>query len=237
MERFCWICGAKTDSREHRLKKADLIRANGPGPCRGDSALIHYRDGKETIIQGPDSKHLKYASSLCQDCNNDKTQPFDRAYDTFINWIMLNEAVVLRRRLIDFVDVFGNEYEPAQRNLYKYFAKSFGCRIVERGAFVPSDVVRLLQKSTFLTKLRLTLAVNEAVLSLPAEDRKFIGNGDMEARSLRGNPSLSQFYRGSEFVSWLNVFYWYDWEPDGTIGSTWVADKRFIYLGSFGDMI
>ena len=64
MNPACWICGAEADSAEHRLKKSDLVRAHGKGPYIDSSALSHIRNGKETLIQGPGSKHVKYLNGL-----------------------------------------------------------------------------------------------------------------------------------------------------------------------------
>jgi hypothetical protein len=103
--------------------------------------------------KGPDSKSLKYAPSLCHRCNTTVSQPFDVAYDTLAGWLDDNEDTVLRHRLIDFEDVFGPGFAMSQLNLYKYFAKSFGCRLVDAGQTVPREVVRLLGQSTFRTGL------------------------------------------------------------------------------------
>ncbi len=168
MNGYCWMCGAPADSSEHRFKKSDLVRAHGRGPYKKSSALSHIRAGKEVLVQGPNSKSLKYSPNLCQHCNSTKTQPFDRAYERFIGWVFENETVVLHRRLVNFEEIYGNGWEDAQLNLYKYFAKSFGCRLVDAGAPVPDDVIGLFALNRLQTHLRLSMAVNEDVLLMPA---------------------------------------------------------------------
>jgi hypothetical protein len=183
-------------------------------------------------IPGPKAKSLKYDASLCRRCN-DTTQPFDRAYDAFVDWILANEELVLRRRFTDFADVFGHHFAESQRDLYKYFAKSFGCKLVSAGCRVPRDVVELLWKDSFKTMLRLSLAVNEDVLILPSMDRDgFIGKGGLIGWAARDTPTEYTSFTWNEHVSWLTVCYWYDVFPDGTHGSTWVADGQYIYLGA-----
>jgi 5-methylcytosine-specific restriction endonuclease McrA len=142
----CWICGAPADSAEHRIKKAELVRVYGRGPYRGDAAPIHVRGNVETPIQGPGSSAVKYAPSLCQHCNTTRTQPYDRAYDHFISWVVANESAVLHKRMIDFAEVYGASFEEAQRNLFKYFVKNLGCRLVDTGELVPPDLVELLPR-------------------------------------------------------------------------------------------
>src|SRR5436309_11617094 len=102
VEPKCWICGKTADSREHVIKKTDLVRAYGKGSFSSESGPAHVKDGKIKVLQGPDSARVKYQSSLCQDCNGTFTQPFDFAYDLFINWVLQNEESVLRCRFIDF---------------------------------------------------------------------------------------------------------------------------------------
>ncbi len=65
---LCWICGNPANSSEHRLKKADLVRAYRRAPCRGDSAPVHIRAGVPTAIQGPNSSVVKYDQFLCDYC-------------------------------------------------------------------------------------------------------------------------------------------------------------------------
>jgi len=170
---------------------------------------------------------------LCSECNNNYTQPFDSAYEQFIEYVFGNEELVLHKRFIDFFDIYGNEFEVGQNNLYKYCAKSFGCRLVDAGAIVPDDVRELLGKKSFQTGLRINLSVNEDVFILPHEDRDgFIGKGDMLAWMDKSDHAMVNGYEWNEHVSWLTISYWYNTYPDGNLGSTWVADSRFIYLGS-----
>ena len=63
----------------------------------GPSTMSHARDKKETLIQGPGLKYIKYLQSLCKYCNNMRTQPFDSAYEQFISWVFeYNECYTLK---------------------------------------------------------------------------------------------------------------------------------------------
>ena len=76
MPRSCWICGAPADSREHKIKRSDLVREFGDGPYRDDDTLIHFMDGQDPRdLQGPNAKRLKYDPVLCGDCNSARSQP------------------------------------------------------------------------------------------------------------------------------------------------------------------
>ena len=229
----CWICGAPADSREHRLKKADLVRAYGGGPFRGPKRPIHISAGIQTEIQGPRADRLKYEPALCQQCNNARTQPFDFAYDTFMSWLENNEQRVLSRRQVNFRDVFGGDFEAAQRNLFKYFVKSFGCRLVDAGQLVPADLVDLLPKESFRTALKITFCVHEDILAMPLEHRRgFIGKSDLIGYAGASTPSAWHSFTWSEHVSWFTVCYWYGVQPEGGMGPPWIANAQVVYLGS-----
>ena len=123
----CWICGKPSETGEHRIKKSDLVDRFGKGPYRGADALVHVKEAKLRDLQGPDSRLVKFEKNLSPGyCNDSLTQPFDKAYEQFIRWVMQNEAEVLKRRVIDFEAVYGEAWENRQRDLFKYFAKCFG---------------------------------------------------------------------------------------------------------------
>jgi hypothetical protein len=235
-KRRCWICNAPANSAEHRFKKSDLIRSYGRGPYEGDDELLHFREGgaEPVIIKGPNAFSLKYSASLCHKCNTTLTQPFDRSYDILMRWIISNQNQVIQKRFINFAEVYGEQFEGLQRNLFKYFAKSFGCRLVEAGYPVPEDVIGLLDLTYFQTGLCLTFAINEDVLLLSSNIRDgFIGKGDLTIILNRYDDSDIRGYFRSERVSWFTVFYWYKRLPDGNLGSTWVANSQYVYLGSY----
>jgi hypothetical protein len=233
----CWICSNEANSKEHIIKKSDLIRAFGIGPYKDDSEIVHVKNGKTKQLQGPDSKKIKYSPSLCHKCNTGFTQPFDRAYDQFIDYIYKNESDILRKRFIDFFDVYGSDFGESQCSLYRYLAKSFGCRLVDAGESVPNDIVSLFYQTPFRTHLRLTLSVHEDILLMSREDRNgFIGKGNLHSSTDRQDPRIFNGYTWSEHVSWLFFNYWYVQEPDGSSGSTWIANSRFVYLGSMSTL-
>ncbi|NMF90230.1 hypothetical protein [Aromatoleum petrolei] len=150
---------------------------------------------------------------------------------------MGNEGLVLRRGFIDFEEVYGDGWEDSQRNLYKYFVKSFGCRLIDAETAVPEDMVELLSQAKFRTRLRLSFAVNEDILILPEKYRcGFIGKGDLLTWASRSAPSPDESFTWNEHVSWLTIYYWYNRAPDGAYGSEWIANAKFIYLGSLAPL-
>jgi hypothetical protein len=151
-----------------------------------------------------------------------------------MEWLIENENHVLEKRFINFARVYGDRFEESQRNLYKYFAKSFGCRLVDAGYAVPMDVVNLLRLTHFHTGLSLTFTVNEANLIVSSSVRNgFIGKGDLIVIVKDSDPTEIRGFFWSEHISWFTIFYCYGRMPDGDLGSTWVANSQHIYLGSY----
>jgi hypothetical protein len=152
------------------------------------------------------------------------------AYEQFIAWVTDNEIDVLKRRVIDFEAVYGIDWEEKQRNLFKYFAKCFGCRIDGIGRLVPFDVINLIGKDFFETALHVTFQVNEDMLLFKKEDQ-FVGTfpiiGDPENSIIT---DLGRYYCG-HFYQWLIIMYWYNFIPLEPVGASWVANSKFIYLG------
>lgn len=228
----CWICGNIADSCEHRIKKSDVTKVHGKGPYKEKQSLVMIKDGREIPIQGPNSKALKYKKSLCRRCNDTRTQRYDDAYSAFIDHVEDNKEHILEKRMIKFIDVYGENAESEQRFLYKYFIKSFGCRIVETGRKVPKHLADIFDKNVFEINLFITFAVNEDKVNLP-EELKMIGNGDLiYSKDDAGNFSATYY----EYYSYLHICYWFNCDWDHGLGARWTADSLFLYLGSFSPL-
>jgi hypothetical protein len=231
----CWICGNDADSGEHRIKKSDLITLHGKGPYKAGNSLVMIKDGKQIPIQGPNSKYLKYTQNLCEECNNSTTQKYDIAYSKFVTHLNTNENEILKKRFIDFEQIYSNNFETGQRHLYKYLVKSFGCRLVEAGRSVPAHLVDLLSKKAFKTNLRITFAVNEDKALLMKDNVRIVGNGEL-FWSQQPDKTGEYSYTFSEYFSYLHIFHWYNCDYDGSLGASWTANSRYIYLGSFSPL-
>ncbi len=217
---YCWICKKTADSAEHRIKKSDLVTLHGSGSYK--NTLIMFRGDQQIPIQGPNSKIVKYNKILCANCNNNFSQPFDKAYEIFVNYILDNENLVIKRRFVNFRDIYGDEFENGQRNLYKYFVKSFGCRLANDGHLIPKDLPALLSKRRFRTGLRITFSINEDYL-----DFKFniLANGPLRTylplqetrptwlekwRYKQYGRTIPLQYISNESFKWLTTWCWYN---------------------------
>ena len=137
---LCWWCQARpATTGEHKFKRSDLAR------LMGDDYLIWGdREGNLKEIRGKSGitrdRHgvVKFPKSLCDQCNNARSQPFDRAYDAYAEY--LNKYWVRVSPGVSFVEVFGIDWQEPTLDLARYYAKHFGCRMVRSGLPVPDSL-------------------------------------------------------------------------------------------------
>ncbi len=231
MKRECWICGAPADSREHKLKRSDLVRSFGTGPFRDDDALLHFIDDQcPRAVQGPNSGRMKYGTVLCSNCNSDFSQPWDRAYEKLIDWVFKNERIVLAQRFINLHEVVANDAPTSCPDLYKYFVKAFGCRLADAGFDVPVHLVELLSQDSYQTKLRMAFSVHKTLFALRREYRQLLGLGGLVRLDSLSMGQLERYFFQLH-NGWLITGFYYDIEVPPAVGAPWVSDSACIYLG------
>lgn len=230
----CWICGDPSNSREHKIKKSDFVRRYGNQPFHKISGMLHFTDGVSRNVQGPSSKILSYEPIICSNCNDNKSQPWDRAYEQFEKWLFENSRSIFQRRFILLEDVFGSDnLSSACPSLYKYFVKAFGCRLASADFTVPAELVKLLDQEYFLTKLRLSFSINKSTFALLPEDRdNNLGIGELFRVDSRSKGVMER-YTWYLDIGWLRVWFFYDLEVPCGLGVPWTSDCGCLYLGEF----
>jgi hypothetical protein len=211
----CWWCGSPANSQEHRYKKADITRLFGKGPYKGDEALARYVQGEERTVQGPNSKELMFQAKLCQKCNNERSQPFDRAYDQFIAHFEANAASILASRQIRFSEIFGASWREGRENVLRYYVKHIGCRLAEAGVLVDPRVTNHLDGKGPLCCIEMDFEIREDIVAMEAklrDDQLAEGGvwvGDGMADHHPASNTYSRFYSHVGY-RWLRVNYEYD---------------------------
>jgi len=106
--------------------------------------MVHGSDGALRDVQGPDSTVVKFSPTMCQNCNNSRSQPFDRAYDKFIAYMSANESIIAVDRRFRFSDIYGPEWPAERLNLIKYWGKHVCCMAAENGIQIPDQLIAYL---------------------------------------------------------------------------------------------
>jgi hypothetical protein len=192
--------------------------------------LLGVAENRPRHVQGSNSARMKYDPVLCAKCNSSRSQPWDRAYDRFIDWVFENERRVLSQRFINLHQVFGDDTSLSCSALYKYFVKAFGCRLADAGFQVPEHLAELLSKDHYETKLRLAFAVHKTLFALRPEYRQQLGLGDLIRIDSRSMGQMERYYFRLH-NRWLITSFFYDIEVSPEYGAPWISDSACIYLG------
>lgn len=185
----CWWCGRPADSREHRFKKSDLVAQFGAGSYISSGGVVRGIAGRLQEVQGPNSRAMKFAAFLCQACNNARSQPFDRAYERFIQHVVESEAVILRANAIDLGAVYGPSWRAGHSDFARYVAKHVACRLAEAGVEVSGEVLAFLDGASRLPGFQMSFEIREDILAMGPEDRglwlgglEYLGDGETGIR-------------------------------------------------------
>ena len=130
----CWWCGQPADSREHRHKATDVRREFGRGPFTGPDAVVRWSGRALDQVQGPRSRRLAFEETMCQACNNVRSQPFDRAQERFNSYVKQHEGSIWASGTIDLQAVFGSTWRADAENLVRFYVKHVACRLVDHGS-------------------------------------------------------------------------------------------------------
>jgi len=230
----CWICNKPADTREHVIKQSDIRRLFGRGPYPKGKRLKRIdQNQSEKLIQSEDSIHIKYQKSLCEECNSSLSQPWDEAYDKFMEYCISHESELKMNRKVDFKNIAKHDTGTFSKSLYSYFIKSFGCQLQESGQIPPIELSECLLVKRNNTNLKVTFAIYENMpQNLPAP---MIQVYDLEGvyDNLLKKPLNFTWWVS---IAWLTIIFWFNKEPAVALGSPFIGDIRNIDIGSYKEM-
>jgi hypothetical protein len=201
----CWWCRIEpADSREHKLKRTDLVRQFGPGPYR---ELTSTREDRTRTVQGPNSVLVKFKPTMCAKCNNEHSQPLDRAYDQFTAYLHERERHVLASRSVDLRAVYGRDWKTGRDGLLRYMAKHVGCRLAENDIELPDSIRRYLNGgpepcSELALEFEIRADIAKASKTILAEGSMWLGDVYISEFDADGHPLVIESHYG---YRWLRV--------------------------------
>ena len=154
----CWICGDSADTGEHLIKASDMrtifghIRQNRP-------VFMHSAFRRNVLVKGINVDLLKSGARICQRCNNERTQPYDQAWQILSAYLRSTSHLKVGNR-INLSNIFPGVVHKSMLHVHLYFVKRFGCLIAEN--LIPIDVGSL--SSSILNRMahpRIFLAVSQ----------------------------------------------------------------------------
>ena len=197
----CWICGDPAKTGEHMIKKTDLAEIFGK-PMPRKPLFLHNATKTNHIIQGLNADALKLSSRLCAKCNNERSQPYDRAWEVFSRFVRRRLPPIAPGAFVRADRIFAVNSNRELRYVQLYFVKLFGCFIHENG--IPIDLepfAKALLERKFHSDVFIKLGC------VPREDR-IVGVAGLSTAvdNRTGMVSCAQwFYELDRFV--VNVIY------------------------------
>lgn len=136
--KICWICEKRpADTQEHAFKSSRIKKiweAGGRQPLGTIGS-----DGRFYKMSGPNHGIFMFGKTICSYCNNQFSQPFDMAYDHFMDFILDDLEYFKHRREFNWDEIFADTPFD-QRHLARYYVKHFGCKMYDTGYEVPEDL-------------------------------------------------------------------------------------------------
>ncbi len=186
----CWICGNEANSGEHHIKKSDL-KLLYPSASQ-KSPIYSRRNGVlKNKIGSIKSKSFMFDSLICKECNNAKTQDYDRAWETLSNYLHENWMKVKEKGFINLYDIFGNDYMNSMILVQLFFTKIFGCKISESSAPI------------------LLNSFSESILNKQEHPNLYISIRDSEITAKGNYSAVSdiEIYTKNEKIIYAHLFY------------------------------
>lgn len=161
---ICWWCRERpANTGEHKYKASDLVRLMGDGHLVwGDSTGRTHEIRGRSGVQRDRNKVVKFPKSLCDRCNNARSQPFDRSYDVFSEYASKHP---LTRHLpgVGFREIYGSDWSQDVLNLARYYGKHFGCQMVQTGLPVPESLRIFLDGGVDMTDAHMALITTDSI--------------------------------------------------------------------------
>jgi hypothetical protein len=126
----CWICGGLANTGEHKAKRSDLKSVFG---TVSQAAPLFFNDAanKNRRIGSFNADEVKWAQMLCGACNSTRTQPHDRAWTIMSTGLRSWTPRPRPGAIVRANRIFPHDTARAMLNVHLYFAKAFGCLVVE----------------------------------------------------------------------------------------------------------
>jgi hypothetical protein len=205
---LCWICGNRATTSEHNPKRSDLKLIFSTATFqKGDRLIKTTNAGKKTLVQGLNSKELKYQKNLCEWCNNSKTAPHDKAREILANFLVKNSRLVLKEKQVNLKMVYGRDVKRFQSDLFKYFAKAFGCAINATGKPVPNILVDVINGKSYGKDFFVTFSVDEELLKKRVRLGSSVGCSNLEYWEEK--KTKERVWIWSQNLGWFVITYFY----------------------------
>lgn len=156
----CWICNVQANSGEHIVKKSDL-KLSMSGKINQNSPIFHRSNGeKKRPIGSLNAEALKFNKSICVNCNGSLSQPYDYSW-SILSCYLYGTSFETGEEL-ELSKVFDSDSDSNLTNVHLFFAKIFGCSVVESGLSLDLEMLaQSIKTNTYCPHLYLKIRNSE----------------------------------------------------------------------------
>ena len=126
----CWICNAEANTGEHLIKASDIRSVFGVVNPKNP---LHYHTPRRRNqkVRGIKASILKSNTKICSDCNNQRTQQHDKAWEQLSKYLRSKKPPLKPGDKIRLDKVFPGNENQSMLYVHLFFLKLFGCQITE----------------------------------------------------------------------------------------------------------
>lgn len=159
---LCWWCGDVATSAEHRFKRTTLkrIATSSDGTIAPQNVFKISSDYQAPLKSIDKGAQIRWPANLCGKCNNATSQPYDKAYEAFEQYVVDHHDEISRKSRLKWSDVYGKDYCDQPRDLARYFAKQLGCMLATQRLRVPGKMIDFLNGAEQCPSIGFTLGVS-----------------------------------------------------------------------------
>jgi hypothetical protein len=153
-------------------------------PTQAQPFYYHDKNVRNRPIGSYRGDFLKSPTRLCALCNNQRTQPHDRAWERMSEWLRTRTPSVGPGDFVRAGRVYPVGATREMRNVHLYFTKLTGCHLIEAGVkFDQAALANSILSEKPNSYIHLKFGISRAGLS--------IGMSDLNAATLASNGSLA----------------------------------------------
>lgn len=212
------------------MKASDLRAVFGTGVTQKSPLYFHNSIRRNVPVGGIKSDKLKYKARICSLCNNERTQPHDRAWEKLSKYLQDREPPIRPGLVVRLDSVFPGAVRSSMLNVHLFFLKHFGCLVAEHG--IPMDL------QVFANSILNEVAHPSVFLAfwsgLEKPNRKEVGRTHVQAVELNGQVAFAAWLYIVDRVA-VNVIYAVPGEHRKALVHAWhpsTVGKRIQIVGA-----
>ncbi len=230
----CWICGDPANSGEHLIKQSDIRSALG-AVSAAHPLFMHTAAARNIPVRGLKSKLLHSDAPMCAKCNNERTQPYDIAWQHLSDHLGRQRQPLQANQIIRLIDLFEGKVRQSLLDIHLYFVKAFGCKVMEAAAVIDLDPFR-----TAILKRHPHPNVHVAICPAFNDDVRVLTNSQIYALDgeQTGRTVYATWLYALNYVSVRVVYAEPKWEDREGMRGTWhpsTATSKLRIADNFGE--